>query len=43
MNSVSFKDGKMYAENRKDVYKFVEHITTVTGDTWWRVKYGDNI
>ena len=43
MNSVSFKDGKMYAENRKDVYKFVEHIATVTGDTWWRVKYGDNI
>ena len=39
MNSVSFVDGKMFADNKKDIGKFMEHISEVTGDDWWRLGY----
>lgn len=37
MNSVSFADGKMFADNKKDIGRFMEHISEVTGDEWWRL------
>lgn len=40
MNSVSFVDGKMYADSKGDNYTFVEHIKSVTYDYNWRVAYG---
>ena len=39
MNSVSFIDGKMFADNKKDIGRFMEHISEVTGDEWWRLGY----
>ena len=39
MNSVSFVDGKMFADNKKDIGRFMEHISEVTGDDWWRLGY----
>lgn len=39
MNSVSFVDGKMFADNKKDIGRFMEHISEVTGDEWWRLGY----
>ena len=39
MNSVSFVDGKMFADNKKDIGRFMEHISDVTGDEWWRLGY----
>ncbi len=40
MNSVSFVDGKMYADNRADTGKFLEHIKQVTRDSHWKIEYG---
>lgn len=40
MNSVSFMDGKMYADNKGDTQKFVQHIKRVTGDYQWKTEYG---
>ncbi len=39
MNSVSFVDGKMFADNKKGIGRFMEHISEVTGDDWWRLGY----
>lgn len=39
MNTVSFKDGRMFAEGKGDIYRFAEHIARVTGDRWWRGLY----
>lgn len=39
MNSLSFIDGKMFADNKKDIGRFMEHISDVTGDEWWRLGY----
>lgn len=39
MNSVSFVDGKMFADNKKDIGRFMEYISEVTGDDWWRLGY----
>lgn len=39
MNSVSFVDGKMFADNKKDIGGFMEYISKVTGDEWWRLAY----
>ena len=39
MNSVSFIDGKMFADNKKDIGRFMEYISDVTGDEWWRLGY----
>ena len=41
MNSVSFVDGKMFADGWSDINDFVSHIRNVTGDARWRVVYGD--
>ena len=40
MNSVSFVDGKMYADNKGDTQRFLEHIKKVTGDYHWKIVYG---
>ena len=40
MNSVSFVDGKMYADNKGDTQRFLEHIKKVTGDHHWKIVYG---
>lgn len=42
MNSVSFVDGRKYADNRADTYRFLEHIKHVTGDRYWKIRYGAN-
>ena len=39
MNSVSFVDGKMFADNKKDIGRFMEYILKVTGDEWWSLLY----
>lgn len=39
MNSVSFVDGKMFADNKKDIGRFMKHILKVTGDEWWRLYF----
>lgn len=40
MNSVSFVDGKKYAENKGANYDFVDHLKRVTNDNNWKVVYG---
>lgn len=40
MNSVSFLDGKMYADNKGDTYKFVDFLKSITKDKHWKVVYG---
>ena len=42
MNSVSFVDGKMYADNKGDTKKFVDFLKSVTKDYHWKVVYGVN-
>ena len=32
MNSVSFVDGEMFADNKKEIGGFMEYILKVTGD-----------
>ena len=39
INSVSFVDGKMFADNKKDIGRFMEYISKVVGDEWWRIYY----
>ncbi|MBQ8010365.1 MAG: relaxase/mobilization nuclease domain-containing protein [Oscillospiraceae bacterium] len=41
MNSVSFVDGKNYADSRKENKKFAKHIAKITGDSRWSVCFGD--
>ena len=40
MNSVSFVDGKMYADNKGDTYKFIDYLKNLTHDKRWKVVYG---
>lgn len=40
LNSVSFVDGKMFADNWSDIYSFRDHIQKVTGDNKWLVVLG---
>lgn len=40
MNSVSFVDGKMYADNKGANYAFADHIKRITDDYNWKVVYG---
>ena len=40
INSVSFVDGRMFADNKGDIQKFVKHIKDVTRDYSWKIKYG---
>ena len=42
MNSVSFVDGRMYADNKGDTKKFVDFLKSVTKDYHWKVVYGVN-
>jgi len=42
MNSVSFVDGKMFADNKKDIVRFINHISKVTGDERWNLRYRDD-
>ena len=42
MNSVSYIDGKMFSGSHADIYSFLEHIKSVTGDISWIVKYGSD-
>lgn len=39
INSVSFIDGRMFAENKGDISNFVEHIKHVTNDNYWNIYY----
>ena len=40
MNSVSFVDGKMYSNDRAEIYyRLLEYIKSVTGDRTWIVDY----
>ncbi len=40
MNSVSYIDGRMFSGNHSEIYAFLNHIKSVTGDNSWIVKYG---
>lgn len=42
MNSVSYIDGKMFGGSHAEMYSFLEHIKSVTGDKSWVVKYGSD-
>ena len=42
LNSVSFTDGRKYADNRGEIQLFINHIKNVTGNRKWRVRYGSN-
>ena len=39
MNSVSFIDGKMFANSRSEIYHFLEYIKAVTRDSSWTIDY----
>lgn len=41
MNSVSFLDGKKYADDEKERRKFAKHIAEMTGDSRWKICFGD--
>lgn len=43
MNSVSFVDGKMYADNKGANYAFADHIKRITDDYNWKVVYGTSV
>lgn len=42
MNSVSYIDGKMFGGSHAEMYFFLEHIKSITGDKSWVVKYGSD-
>lgn len=42
MNSVSYIDGKMFGGSHAEMYSFLEHIKSVTGDKSWIVQYGSD-
>lgn len=42
MNSVSYIDGKMFGGSHAEMYSFLEHIKSVTGDKSWVVQYGSD-
>ena len=39
MNSVSFIDGKMFANSRTEIYQFLQYIKAVTRDNSWTIDY----
>lgn len=39
INSVSFIDGRMFAESKGDISNFVEHIKHITNDNYWNIYY----
>ena len=39
MNSVNFVNGKKYADNKSDVYQFVQYIKKVAHDDYWKAIY----
>ncbi len=39
VNTVSFKDGRMFAEGKGKIREFAEHISEVTGDERWKAMY----
>ncbi|MBR6617249.1 MAG: relaxase/mobilization nuclease domain-containing protein [Oscillospiraceae bacterium] len=41
MNSVSFVDGSEYQDNIKEAKKFAKHIAEMTGDSRWKICFGD--
>lgn len=43
LNSVSFVDGKMFAEGKDDVAVFARHIADVTADYHWRIRWESEI
>lgn len=42
MNSVSFIDGRMFSDNKTEIYAFLEHIKKVTWDKSWHIEYGQD-
>ena len=39
MNSVSYIDGKMFQNTKKDIFAFLEHIRSVTRCSGWDIDY----
>ena len=42
MNSVSFKDGRMFSGDHAEMYSFLDHIKSVTRDRSWKTVYGSD-
>lgn len=42
MNSVNYKDGRLFGGNRAEIYDFLNHIKKVTRDHSWIVQYGSD-